>query len=445
MRRGAPAFDGGRARRYRPRPVRSLAALAPILFVVLAAAGCSRCSAPRDGAREDAAPPPAPLLPALLPAPELWSFVRQRGERGIALPERCRFRAFTASAEVPSTTRFVAEPRTLGALIIADSAGSPPRLTGVAALTLEPEGQSHDPVTLPWFEPAVLPRFARSGGRWLASLDRPGAAGSARLALWSGGAVAPLGEGDGFEAADLACAGARCALLTSRLARVAQPGATVWLGSPDEPANRWRPIELVPAAADSDARPLRLTSIPIPPSIERARDDGGPASDEHVTAALVEKSDVVLFEVTGSSARETARLPAPHGALDAIALPGAAAMAFTSALDDDGCARDGRPGIRFVREGKPPIDFPSPAPPQRGVLRRLARGALALWIVPLGCRAPRRIVYGLVLDADGAPVGRPIPIGDAAGFAVAARGDDVDLYLQDASAVTWVRMACSAP
>ena len=79
------------------------------------------------------------------------------------------------------------------------------------------------------------------------------------------------------------------------------------------------------------------------------------------------------------------------------------------------------------------------------MLRRLARGGLAVWIVPLGCRAPRRTVYGLVLDAEGAPLGRPLPIGDARAFAVATSGADVDLYLQGASTVTWLRMACSAP
>jgi hypothetical protein len=429
MRRRAATFDGGRARGYRPRPVRSPAALAPILLVLLG--GCARCAPSR--ARNDAGPPEAPLVPALLPLPGPWTFVRQRGELGLALPRGCRFRELTAQAQVPGTTRFVAEPRALGALVVADSADDPPRLTGVGALTLDPAGPSRDPLALPWSDPAALPRFAATGARWLASLDRPGAAGATRVAVWSsgtgGGAGELLGEGDGFEAADLACTAARCALLTSRLSRVAQPGATVWLGAPDVPASRWKPVELVPTAAESDARPLRLAAI----------------DDARVSAALLERGEVVLFEAGDGGARETARLPAPHGALDAIALPRAAAMTLTSAIDDDGCARDGRPGVGFVRDGQPPVVFPAPAPPQRGVLRRLARGALAVWIAPLGCRVPRRVVYGVVLDGDGAPVGTPIPIGDAAAFAAAARSDDVDLYLQDATTVTWVRMACSAP
>lgn len=445
---------------------------APILLASLAASGCARCGAPRDA--PDGGPAPSPRIRALLPAPRPWTFERTWVDTGLVLPEGCRLRAPVARAPVPELTRFVAEPRTPGVLVVADGEGSPPRLSGVGALTLDPEGVTRDPLALPWFEPGVLPRLSRAGQGWIAGLDQPGRAGAARVILWRDGAAELVGEGDGFEATDLACGaapgaidagraiatdagratatdagrasaidagraatdgggpaapgpgGVRCALLTPRLLKVAAPGATVWLGAADEPAGRWRPVEILPTSPDSDAHPLGLAGV-----------DG-----ERVTVALVEKGEVVLHEVSAAGAREVARVPAPHGALDVVALPTPVVMAFTTALDDDGCARDGRPGVRLARPGAPPLDYPLPAPPSQGVFRRLAHGALALWLSPVGCRSTRKVVYALVLDDAGAPVGSPVPVGDASGFAAASRGDDVDLWIQDASSVTWLRVGC---
>jgi hypothetical protein len=401
-------------------------AVSLVLCLAATAAGCTR---PAKEKTPDAGPPPVAHLPELLPAPAPWSFARARGDAGIALPERCRYRAPTVRADVPGTSRFVAEPGTLGGLIVADSADSPPRLTGVAALTLDPAGATRDPVRLPWFDAEALPRLSRSDGRWVAAIDGAGAAGTARVTLWRGGEAEVVGEGDGFEATDLACSGSRCALLTSRIARVAVPGAIVWLGAPGEPASRWRPVEIVPALADSDARPVGLAAI---------------EADGRATAALLEKGVVIFVGAGEAGAHETGRIPAPPGVLDAAMVPRPVVLASASKVDDDGCARDGKPGVRLAREGAPPVDFALPAPPQRGVLRRLSRGALAAWITPIGCRSARRVVYALVLDEVGAPVGAPVPIVDATGFAVATKGDDVDVFLQDATSVTWVRATCAA-
>lgn len=411
--------------------VRRSATLPSMLAALALALGCARCTSRKsEHGAPDAGPAPAPTIPALLPAPKPWTFVRLRVDAEIALPERCRSRAPTARARVGELTRFVAEPRTLGALVVADAtAGDPPRLAGVAALTLDPEGVTRDPVRLPWFEPAVLPRLARAGSRWIAALDQAEAAHAARVLLWRGGEVETVGEGDGFEAVDLACTSsppARCALLTTRALKVAAPGATVWIGSPDEPAAQWKPTEIVPTSADGDARPLGVAAL----------------DETHAAAAVVEKGDVVLHAAGEPAPREIARLPAPHGALDALALPAPVVMAYPSKVDDEGCARDGQPGIRFVRAGAPPVDFPLPGPPIRGALRRLAHGAIAAWVTPLGCRGARTVVYALLFDESGAPVGSPIPVGDADGFAIAAQGDDVDLWLQDETKVTWVRAGC---
>jgi hypothetical protein len=347
-------------------------------------------------------------------------------------------RAPLARAEISPETRFVAEPRALATLIAADATGDPPRLTGVGAIHLDPEGPTRDPVALPWHDPTALPRLALSGATWIAALDRPGDS-AARVLLWRAGALESIGEGDGFEAADLACAGRACALLTSRLARVTQPGATIWVGASDAPASAWKPIEILPAAGESDARPLSIAAISAGAPGDAA------AGGLRVTAAIVDKGNVVFYGVDDAGAREEARVPLAHGVLDALAVPAPVVLASAVAVDDDGCPRDGRPGLQLASAGKPPILLPAPAPPIRGNLRHLQRGAIALWIAPLGCKQPRRVVYGVVLDAQGAPVGAPITVGDAAAFATASSGDDVDLYLQDPTGVTWVRMSCTAP
>lgn len=409
-------------------PVRRLVAFPSMLAGLAMALGCARCTSQKSG--PDAGPAPAPTIPALLPAPKPWTFARMRVDAEIALPERCRHRAPVARAAVGGLTRFVAEPRTPGTLIVADAtADDPPRLAGVAALTLDPEGVTRDPVRLPWFEPGALPRFSRGGSRWIAAVDQAGTTGAARVLLWRGDAVETVGEGDNFEAVDLACTSSppvRCALLTTRPLKVAAPGATVWIGSPDEPAARWKATEIVPASAESDARPLGVAAV----------------DEARVVTAIVEKGDVVLHAAGEPVPREIARLPAPLGAVDALAQPAPMVMAYTSKVDEEGCARDGRPGIRFVRAGAPPVDFPLPGPPSNGVLRRLAHGAIAAWITPLGCRAARKVVYALLLDESGAPVGSPMAVGDANGFAMATQGDDVDLWLQDETAVKWVRASC---
>ncbi len=81
-------------------------------------------------------------------------------------------------------------------------------------------------------------------------------------------------------------------------------------------------------------------------------------------------------------------------------------MTYGTPLDDNGCVKqgaEGGPSIRFERTGLPSVELKTPAPPLGGSLRRLAKGALATWIAPLGCNRPRRVLYAVVLDADGAP------------------------------------------
>lgn len=271
----------------------------------------------------------------------------------------------------------------------------------------------------------MLPRLARSGKSWVAAFDQPGASGATRTILWRDGRAEVIGEGDRFEPVDLVCSGVTCGLLTTHLGKVAAPGATVWRGVASEPAERWRPVELAPSAPDSDARPLCLTGL-----------EG---------AALLEKGEVVFFEVTAAGSKETDRIAAPYGALDAISTPRALLMSQASPVGDDGCSSESKPGIRFLAAGGTPREYRMPAPPIQGVLRRLAHGAVAVWSTLVGCRGERRVVYALVLDAQGTPAGAPVPVGDAGSFAVATQGDQVDIFLQEAASVLWLRADCAPP
>jgi hypothetical protein len=413
--------------------VRSRLALA--LGIALSA-GCGRCASP-SAHKADAAPP-TPLLPAeLLPPPASWTFAPVRTDLDVALPERCKGRAPLVRAPVAATTRFIAEAHTLGALVVADTADGPPRLTGAAWLKLDPAGASHDPAALPWIFPSAVPRLGRTAqGEWIAAFDRPGEAGASRVGLFRGGSADALGEGDAFEAVDLACAGDRCALLTSRRARVAPVGAAVWTGSPADPASAWREAEIVPAAAESEAHPFGLAGVEALPA--------GLA----VTVALVDRGEIVLYRAGDGPPRETARIPAGHGVLDVLSLDRqTVAMVYGTPLDDAGCAKVAAAGggamIRFERPGLPGIEIRTPAPPLGGSLRRLGKGALATWIAPLGCNQPRRVLYAVVLDGDGVPQGAPMAVSDAMSFAVAAEGDDVDLWVHNEARVTWMRMTCT--
>jgi len=422
-------------------PSRPLLALACSLSI----AGCARCSSTSDTKESDKveqAPLPPLMLSALLPQPTPWTFAPVRLYPGVAQPTGCSPRAPIVRAKVAPSTRFVAEPRALATLIVADAEGHPPRLTGVGAMRLDPEGKSNDAAAVPWLSAASLPRLARTGrGAWIAGFDRPAAEGMSRVGLWYDGKAEPVGEGDAFEAADLVCVGEDCALLTSRLAKVAPSGAMLWLGRAGEAVSTWRKVEIVPAASGSrgDARPFQIAAV----TAAKGADAG---AGLEVVVALVAKDDISFYRVDGGAQTELGTLPTGHGVIDTAVAPLPLAMVYATPLDDDGCSTESAPGggaaIRFERGGGS-VTVKTPAPPLDGFLRPLQQGTIATWIAPLGCNQARRVVYGLVLDAQGNPVGAPMPIGDGESFAIASSGDDVDLWLQHGDAVTWMRMRCA--
>jgi hypothetical protein len=413
----------------------------------LAVAGCvGPCARSSGGAPDAAASSSPPAATSLLAPPQLeaWPFQPARGLPGIALPAHCASRAPSLRARVGRGARIAADPSALGGIAAAELADGDQRVARAAAFTLDATGVA-DARALPWTLP-VAPHVARTArGGWLAALDLPGGSTTTGLALWRDGEAVLLGEGDGFEAVDLACSAAppalaadggaspaprRCALLTTRLGQVAAPGADVWLGD-DARGRPWTRVELRPGDG-GDAHPLGLGR-------------GPDASGRGTVAVLKEADDLVFWEVVNDAAsRVVGRLPAPFGLLDALAAPEPIALTYGARHDDAGCAEDGG-RLRFERAGRPAVEIRTPTPPLSGALRPLGRGLLATWLAPLGCGAPRRVVYAVVLDAEGAPVSEPTAVGDARAFSVASAGDDVDLWLVHEDAVTWVRARCAAP
>jgi hypothetical protein len=120
------------------------------------------------------------------------------------------------------------------------------------------------------------------------------------------------------------------------------------------------------------------------------------------------------------------------------------ALVYGNTVNDEGCAREGGK-MRFERPGKEAAALRAHAPPTAGALRPLGRGAIATYLAPMGCGVERKVVYAVVLDAEGKPISSPMPVADASSFAVAVRGGDVDLFVQLEGEVTWVRASCQAP
>jgi len=408
-----------------------------LLLSLALAAGCGRCSTQNNS--PDAAPP-APSATAvskeeLLPPPAPWTFKPARlgpGLPSFALPEGCSLRGPTLRASVRATTRFVAIPSAPQTLVIADAdpAESPPRLTGVAGVRLEPEAPAQDITPLPWREADAMPRLAKApNGTWLAAYSEQGEGRLSTVFLYQNQTVTPIGEGDRFDAADLVCRPERCALLTTRLANVAVSGAELWLGGPSEPPSSWKKIEIAPSKGETNARPSVLARV----------DPTG------AVVVMFEGEELVFWQADEASPpRELGRVPAPHGMIDATITSEPLALVYGAAVDDEGCANEGGK-IHFVRPGKDPVEIRAHAPPTSGALRPLERGILATYLAPLGCGVERKVVYAVVLDPAGAPISAPMPVADASSFAASVHGKDVDLWIQLGDEVTWLRATCAAP
>lgn len=426
----------------------SRAALAPLvatttLASTVALAGCARCSGESTGsstsssssAATTAAPPVVALLPPRVSPPAPWEFASVRGPPGVALPDHCRYRAPLLKAPVPITTHFAADARAPGVLAVAETQGAPAAVVRSGVLALLPQGETRAGEWVPWPDARGVPRLAKIGERWVGAWHAARPEGGSEVVLFHDGAAASLGVGDAFVAADLACGASRCALLTSRVGRVAPAGADVVLfdGAAQTPL---RTITIEPAEGTSGARPFGLVGV------------DGPLG---VGAVLVDDDEAVFWKAEGDGgATAWAHVPAKYGVLEAMVLGDRPViLAHGNVVDEQGCAREGSDAagakLQIGRAGEAAIELRTPGAPSLAALRPLGRGALAVWLAPLGCGAARHVVFAVVLDAAGVPSAAPMPVADGETFAAAASGADVDLWIRRAAEVFWLRMTCEGP
>lgn len=443
----APQVGSSLAIREGGKRLRAGAGWVACLAAALGLTGCARCSGESSDASGVSGGGGAPAsggaaLPAKVPAPSAWTLSTVRMPTGVAVPERCHQRAPLLVATVPITSHFAADPRTLGVLVVADTEPSPPAVLRSGELIFPGAGASTGGAAppgapaitggawVPWPDARSAPRLARTDGQWIGAWDVARKKASSEVRLYRGGSVTSLGVGDLFASADLACGPSRCALLTSRLGRVAPAGADVVLLAAD-PRVPPRTVTFEPEG-DSAARPFGIAAVEGP---------------RGAVVVLVDHGEA-LFWSPEATPGVIARLPAEHGVLEALLLgERPLVLAHGNVVDDKGCAREGSDirgaKLRIVRGGEAPIDIATPGAPSLAALRPLGVGALALWVSPLGCGAERRVLYGLVLDANGAPAGEPLPIADAETFAAASSGPDADVWLRHDDKVFWLRMSCA--
>lgn len=412
------------------RSAASVGAVALSLLSGCVLGGCGGChgSDPAPAASSAAAGAPhAPLAAPTLGSVAPWRFTPAHGRPGYALPAGCRLRAPASVADVSTSSRFVAATGVLGGLLIVDSEGDPPRVTGAAIVDLlQPEAA---PQATPWPEPELAPRIARSpGGAWLAAYR----ASPTEVALFRAGVAEVIARGDRIDAVDFGCGagehGEQCSLLTSRAERVWVPGADLWTGRPGDPPSSW--VRRTIGSATANGAPVALASV-VPP-----------------IAALLEDRELVFRGAAGaaegaSASEPIARLPAPERTVyAAIAQPTPMALVGTVPVDERGCSTLGA-GLSLEVHGKPATALPALAPPISAQITRLRDGYLVTYLALTDCEADRAVAYGVLLDAQGATRLGPVALSDAESYAVSASGDEVDLWLQSAGVVTWLRARCA--
>lgn len=405
---------------------------------VLTLAGCRACGRPTEGAGAAPATSAAVARREAAPTPALPTFAPIRGSSGFALPGGCVERAPALRAPVAEGSHLDADAATLGAVALSSPSGED---DGAAAVFMLDGAAARVAAALPRRRDEEPLRLARGPDGWLAALAE-GGAGETAVLLWRGLAATPLGppdrvgQGDGFVPSDLACGPSRCVLLTPRPSRVAGPGAEIWVGAPGDPVARWRRWSV--EAGDKDARPRAVVSV-----------------DPTAVVVLREEDDAVAFAIDETGPRESSRVAVDGEILGAALAPDLVVLSGAApAAGEPDCLPD--VPVRVARAGAAPIRLRAAATPLATAVRALERGALALWLSPLGCAAERRVLWGIVAGAPAASPAAdagngqpseagPMAVGDASAFAVASRGAEVDLWTLHGTSLTWLRMRCAAP
>lgn len=410
-----------------------MSARAPTLVATLAVAlatslpacrGCGSHAGVAPASSASAAPAPVFSVGDVAPlaVPELTS---QTGVEGVALPSGCTIQTPVREMKRPadSVWNFVAGRSKLDALLMSTERGDSGALGTRGAVDLL---RGTVDARIPWIDPDAPPLFDRAPRGWVAAVAAPAGEAAAALLWRQWAAPLDLVHGDQLRVADLACDGSSCAVLTSLARASAVPGATLLYGDPDAGAETWKRIDIQPA---DDWMPLSLPRWQ--------------ASSKSGWVALGKSDGAAIYRVEGDHATIHRTDTAAFGVYDAVATRTEPVVIAPGAGRDAPCSAAGFPLI-LIGAGSKPHSLTLLAPPAGLIARPLSRGAIVAWIAPENCRvAHHTVVHVLLVDDDGTPVGAPMAVTTGTGFALAASGDDISLWIRTDGGITWLRGRCA--
>lgn len=376
---------------------------------------------------------------------EPWTW-QEVGADTVAVPGGCRLvsRPLRYRRKTDDLV-FVAAPGDVSTLAVATGDPSVDQVAmgrGLVAMTRKGHKEVQD---IPWIvllQPPVMASFQTG---WLAVLEQHDDSTSVgRLWLWrQPNLLQQLTEGDRVEAIDARCVPSRCVVLTTAVAKVATPGATLFIGQADQPAAAWKRVDLTGKEVADVAIPIRIVSL----------------DDTEVLVAFESEKKTFLVRVKGDERQPAGSVERAAVTLDIVATDRTVVVVGT--LVDpfgDGCV-SGDHRLQLARVGGDPVVLSTPATPLTAYARRLQHGAFVSWSAPVDCPTPssgvhdsrrikpskptRQTVYGLLLGADGAPVSSIMAMAHADGHAMTTRDDHVHLWLRDAEGVTWLEATCN--
>ncbi|MEZ4440905.1 MAG: hypothetical protein R3B72_17540 [Polyangiaceae bacterium] len=387
--------------------------------------GCGGCD---DGPA--APPPPKAAAVEALPAPDPWLLGAAKGEAG--LPPPCRLDAAVLGTVLSRETRIVAEPRSLGRILVGEGAShvvqehpdhpvlALKRWSADAAGVMTMAHGRASVVPSAWVDPDEPGQVARSGEAWLLLVDDGETAW-----LQRGDRRERLGATSALTPRRLGCDDQRCALVTPRLDDMGHPaggGATVRVGVGDRPLPSWRQR----AIGDADSRALAAWGS---------------------TVAVASAQETLILAVDDEP-RVVARLPSRYGALAASPRP---LFVAARAADPEGTrCRPEAGGLVLVGPDRE-VHLRSAMPAERADITPLEGGALVTWLAPARCDGPRQTLHAVVVKGDGTPIAPVTKVDSAEDYAVAAEGERVDLWIrrpggmggpQDMGAVHYLRARC---
>jgi len=379
-----------------------------LALAVLAAPSCRRTKSAGPLTKPVAsATPPAehPSPPTVKPIETLsWSTVKDTSPYG--LPVGCVLRSARSAKLPPGTTRFTAPSGSAAELVLAEDENGDGTVERAAVLHADGRPGS----AVPWTAIDAPPLFAESAAGVVAvdrvALDE----GRYRVELWrQPGSARTIAEGDALDAMDVLCDGSICALLTTVASASAGPGATLFVGDPARPA----PFQRVDIAGEEEGwTPLSIAKL-----------EGSVA-----WVALSGKDSVSIVRVENGKTSSVARLGAAFGVYDVAGGDAPFAIEPGESPPTE-CTRDSFP-MKFVTPGTEAKPLDVQVPPEGLATRRLAEGFFVAWLAPVSCRhKTREMVRALLSGPEGSPESSTMAVAAAEGFAVAASGSRVNLWL----------------